>query len=125
MIDYRLTVSKKPTLRLWKMEDGKKTLMAKVQNGKAMQLKQVVIPNLTLKHFLSFRDGRDIYHLDEEAAIRLFISMKMITGVRDPKRIDRLVEAAQRMDRGDALSWYSLYLKLGFKAIAAIRVAYL
>jgi hypothetical protein len=125
LIDYRLTVSKKPTLRLWKMEDGKKTLMAKVQNGKAMQLKQVVIPNLTLKHFLSFRDGRDIYHLDEEAAIRLFISMKMITGVRDPKRIDRLVEAAQRMDRGDALSWYSLYLKLGFKAIAAIRVAYL
>lgn len=125
MIEYRLTVSKKPTLRLWKMEDGKKTLMATVQNGKAMQLKQAVIPNLTLKHFLSFRDGRDIYHLDEEAAIRLFISMKMITGVRNPKRIDKLVEAAQRMDRGDALSWYSLYLKLGFKAIAAIRVAYL
>ena len=125
MIEYHLTVSKKPTLRLWKIEDGKKMVMAKVQDAKAVQIKQDVIPNLPLKHFLSFRDGRDIYHLDEEATIRLFILMKMIIGVRDPKQINKLVEAARRMGRGDALSWYSLYLKLGYKAIAAMRVAYL
>ena len=125
MIEYRLTISKKPTLRLWQIVDRKKTVMAQVQGIKATLLKQSVIPNLPLKPFLSFRDGRDIYSLDEEAAIRLFISMKMITGVRNQRRVEKLVEAAQRMDRGDALSWYSFYLKLGFKAIAAMRVAYL
>ena len=124
MIEYRLTISKKPTLRLWKIEDRKRTIMAETRDKKATDLKQAVLPNLPLKHFLSFRDGREIYHLEEEAAIRLFISMKMINGIRDQGRLDKLIEAAQKMDRGDAISWYSLYLKLGFKAIAAMRVAY-
>ena len=99
--------------------------MAEVQDIKATMLKQAILPDLPLKRFLSFRDGRTIYNLDEENAIKLCISMKMVTGVRDQRRVEKLVEVAQRMDRGDTLSWYSLYLKLGFKAIMAMRLAYL
>ena len=66
----------------------------------------------------------DTEGLEEESAIRLYIAMKAIAGVFNWTRINGYVEAVQRMDRGEVLSWYSLRLKLGFKAIAGFRAAY-
>ena len=125
MTEYRLSITKKPTLRLWKIEGQQKKAMAEVQNDKAFKLKESVIPKVHLTPFMKWRDGRALYHLDEETFIRLFLSMKLIIGVRSHKRINILVEKVKNIERGEMLAWYSLYLKLGFKAISAMRVAYL
>jgi len=125
MTEYRLIITKKPTLRLWKNDNHKKSMMAEVQNEKAFELKEALIPRIKLTPILIWRDGRALYHIDEETAIRLFLSMKMIIGVRSSKRLRKLVESVKTLDRGEILSWYSLYLKLGNKAIYAMRVAYL
>jgi hypothetical protein len=125
LIEYRLVITKKPTLRLWKREDGKSVKMAEIEDEKAAQIKQAILPQIKLTPYMSWRDGRTLYHLDEEYALRLFLAMKLVTGVRDQRRIDKLITAAQKMDRGDSLNWYSFYLKLGFKSILAMRTAYL
>jgi hypothetical protein len=125
LIEYRLVITKKPTLRLWKKEDNKGTVMAEVEGDKAAQIREAIIPQIKLTQYMSWRDGRAIYHLDEESTLRLLMAMKLVTGVRKQERVDRLIESARKMDRSDTLSWYSLYLKLGFKALAAMRTAYL
>jgi len=125
MTEYRLIITKKPTLRLWRNEDGKKKVMAEVQDEKAYKLKEHVIPQVKLTPIIQWRDGRSLYHINEETFIRLFLSMKLIIGVRNPQRINKLVDSLKNLERGEMLAWYSLYLKLGFKAISAMRVAYL
>ena len=125
MTEYRLIITKKPTLRLWRIEGKQKTVMAEVQDDKAYRLKESIIPNTQLNPLIQWRDGRALYQIDEETYIRLFISMKIIIGVRNSKRIDKLVAVLKNIERGELLAWYSLYLKLGFKAISAMRVAYL
>ena len=124
MIEYRLTTSKKPTLRLTKIDEARRTTLAEIEGPRATLLKRKIIPTLQLESFYTWRDGRNAYTVEEESALRLLITMRMIIGVRDEKRIEKLVETARTMDRGEILSWYSLYLKLGFRAIAAIRAAY-
>ncbi len=125
MIEYRLVITKKPTLRLWKKEEQKSIKMAEIEGDKAARIKEAILPQVKLTPYMSWRDGRALYHLEEEPALRLFIAMKLVTGVRDQRRIDKLITAAQKMDRGDSLNWYSFYLKLGFKSILAMRTAYL
>ncbi len=125
MIEYRLIITKKPTLRLWRIEGKKKRVMAEVQDEKAYKLKEHIIPQVKLTSILQWRDGRALYHVDEETFIRLFLSMKLIIGVRNPKRLNKLVDSLKYLERGEMLAWYSLYLKLGFKAMSAMRVAYL
>jgi len=122
--EYRLIVTKKPTLRLWLVEGNKKTALASTYDRRADLLREELLPSLRMSKFMSWRDGRVNYHLEEESALRLYLAMKGIAGVINWKKVNGYVEAVKRMDRGEVLSWYSLYLKLGFKAIAAFRAAY-
>ena len=124
MSEYRLIVTKKPLLRLWLIEGNKKTALASTEGPRADLLREVILPTLKMSEYMSWRDGRVNYHLEEESALRLYIALKAMAGVRNKSRVNGYVEEVRRMDRGEVLSWYSLYLKLGFKAIAAFRAAY-
>lgn len=125
MSEYRLIVTKKPTLRLWLVEGQKKTVMTSTEGRKADLLREMILPQLKMTEYMSWRDGRVNYHLEEDSAIRLYIAMKAISKVINWAKVNEYVKAVQHMDRGETLSWYSLYLKLGFKAISALRTAYL
>jgi len=122
--EYRLIVTKKPTLRLWLVEGQKKTVMISTEGRKADLLREMILPQLKMTEYMSWRDGRVNYHLEEDSAIRLYIAMKAISKVINWAKVNEYVKAVQHMDRGETLNWYSLYLKLGFKAIAAFRAAY-
>jgi hypothetical protein len=122
--EYRLIVTKKPTLRLWLVEGQKKTVMTSTKGRKADLLREMILPQLKMTEYMSWRDGRVNYHLEEDSAIRLYIAMKAISKVINWAKVNEYVKAVQHMDRGETLNWYSLYLKLGFKAIAAFRAAY-
>jgi len=124
MIEYRLTWSKKPTLRLWKVEGKKRTLLAEVSEQKAALAEEILLRNMPLKTTMRFRDGRVIYQIEEESTIRLVIALRGIIGLRDEKRTIKLLETVEKMERGEVYWWYSLYLKLGYKAISALRSAY-
>ena len=124
MSEYRLIVTKKPTLRLWLVEGQKKTVMISTEGRKADLLREMILPQLKMTEYMSWRDGRVNYHLEEDSAIRLYIAMKAISKVINWAKVNEYVKAVQHMDRGETLNWYSLYLKLGFKAIAAFRAAY-
>jgi len=50
--------------------------------------------------------------------------MKVIKGVIEWSRVSGYVMAVKNMDRGEVLSWYSLTLKLGPRALRAMRTAY-
>jgi hypothetical protein len=124
MIEYRLTTTKKPAMILSKVDEGKRVNLAELADSRVNLLKQKILPTLQLRQFNTRRDGRVEYQVEEDSALRLLIAMKMIIGVRDEKRVEKYIEAARMMDRGEALSWYSLYLKLGFRAVAGLRAAY-
>lgn len=124
MIEYRITLSRKPTLRLWKVESKKRTLLAKVAGEKAALSREVILRNLSLNTFMKFRDGRIIYQTDEESAIKLLIALRGIIWLRNIRNITKILEAVESMDRGEVFWWYSLYLKLGYKAIQGLRMAY-
>ena len=124
MIEYRITLSRKPTLRLWKVEGKKRTLLAKVAGEKAAHSREVILRNLSLNTYMKFRDGRIIYQTDEESAIKLLIALRSIIWLRSIRKITKVLEAVESMDRGEVFWWYSLYLKLGHKAIQALRTAY-
>jgi len=125
MIEYRITLSRKPTLRLWKVESKKRTLMAEVEDKKAELVEEIILRNIPLNIYMKFRDGRVIYNTDEENALKILVALKTIIGLRNFNKVDRLLEAVKEMDRSEIFWWYSLYLKLGLKAIRALRTAYL
>jgi hypothetical protein len=125
MIEYRLTTSKKPTLRLWKIEGKRKTILTEVTKQKAILAEQTILRTTNLTTYMKFRDGRNIYKTDEESAIKLIIALQGINGLRDQKRIIKLLEVTEKMERGEIYWWYSLYLRLGHKSISALRKAYL
>ena len=125
MIDYRITLSKKPTLRLWKAEGKKRTLMAEVENRKANLVEEIILRNIPLNIFMKFRDGRVIYSTNEEYALKIYVALKGISGLRNFNKVTRILESVDNMDRSEIFWWYSLYLKLNLKAIQALRTAYL
>lgn len=125
MIEYRLTWSKKPTLRLWKVEGKNRRLLAEVTRRKAKLAEETVIRSASLKTIMKFRDGRVIYQTEEETAIRIMIALRSIIGIRKEIHAVKLLETVEKMDRGEVYWWYSLCLKLGHKAISALRSAYL
>ncbi|MCD6263802.1 hypothetical protein J7L60_05290 [Candidatus Bathyarchaeota archaeon] len=125
MIEYRITLSKKPTLRLWRVEGKKRKLLAEVENKKATLTEEIILRNIPLNTYLKFRDGRIIYTTEEESALKLLIALKGIIGLRDFNRITNILESVNKMERGEIFWWYSLYLKIGHKAIQALRTAYI
>jgi len=124
MIEYRITRSRKPTIRLWKVENRRKHLMAEVESRKAELLEEILLRNIPLNVYMKFRDGRVIYTADEENALRLLIALKGIIGLRNFSKVNALLEAVKEMDRSEVFWWYSLHLKLGPKAIRSLRAAY-
>lgn len=125
MIEYRITLSRKPTLRLWRAEGKKRRMLAEVENEKASLVVEMILRSLPLEVYMKYRDGRVIYSAEEEAALKLLIALRGIIGLRNRSRIIILLEAVDRMDRGEVYWWYSLYLKLRYKAVQALRIAYL
>jgi len=125
MIDYRITLSKKPTLRLWKADGKKRTLMAEVENRKANLVEEIILRNIPLNIFMKFRDGRIIYNTNEENALKILVALKGIIGLRNFTKVNKILESVNDMDRSEIFWWYSLYLKLGLRAIQALRTAYL
>ena len=123
MSEYRLVLTKKPTLNLWFIEGKKRKKLASTKNRRAELLREEILPILQLTEYMSWRDGRKYYNT-EESAIRLYLAMKIIKGVFEWSRVSGYVKAVKNMDRGEVLSWYSLSLKLGSRALQAMRTAY-
>ncbi len=124
MSEYRIILTKKPTINLWLIEGKKKKRLASTENQRAKLLKEEILPILQLTEYKSWRDGRIIYDVSEESAIRIYLAMKIIKGVFKWSRVSGYVKAIKNMDRGEVLSWYSLTLKLGSRAFQAMRAAY-
>ncbi len=124
MSEYRIVLTKKPTLNLWLIEGRKRKKLASTKNRRAELLKEEILPTLQLTEQMSWRDGRINYNATEESAIRLYLAMKIIKGVVKWGTVSGYVNAAKNMDRGEVLSWYSLSLKLGSRALRAMRAAY-
>lgn len=74
---------------------------------------------------MKFRDGREIHKLEEEQALKTMIAIKGIVNLRERENIIKLLEAIEKMDRGEVYWWYNLYLRMGGRAIRALRTAYL
>ena len=125
MIEYRITLSRKPTLRLWRAEGKKRRMLAEVENEKASLVVEMILRSLSLEVYMKYRDGRVIYSVEEEAALKLLVALRGIIGLRNRSRVMLILESVDRMDRGEVYWWYSLYLKLGYKAVQALRIAYL
>ena len=124
MSEYRLVLTKKPTLNLWLIEGKKRKKLASTKNRRAELLREEILPILQLTEFMTWRDGRINYNVTEESAIRLYLATKIIKGVVQWSRVSGYVKAVKNMDRGEVLSWYSLSLKLGSRALQAMRTAY-
>ena len=73
---------------------------------------------------MKFRDGRIIYKTDEDSAIRLLIAIKAIVIIRRIDNVTKLLEEINNMNRSEIFWWYSLFLKIGNKALIALRKAY-
>ena len=100
-------------------------MLAEVENEKASLAAEMILRNLPLNVYMKYRDGRLIYSAEEEAALKLLVALRGIIGLRSRSRITRILEAVDRMDRGEVYWWYSLYLNRGYSAVQALRVAYL
>ena len=124
MIRYRITLSNKPTVRVWRLESRKKKLIAEVSGMKAVLVKDVLFKDLPCKTVMKFRDGRSVLETDEDSALRLILGLRSVIGLRDQRRMNQLAEAVASMDRGEIFWWYSLFLRLGERAIRSLREAY-
>jgi hypothetical protein len=125
MIEYRVTLSRKPTIRVWRVESKRKKQLAEVSKKKAELVKEILLRDIPLKTIMRFRDGRLIAETDEDNAVKLLIGLRAVIGLRDWRKIPKVLEAVSGMDRGEIYWWHSLYLKLGARAIRALRTAYL
>jgi hypothetical protein len=81
--------------------------------------------DIPMKIMMKFRDGRFVYQIEEESAIKIMITIKGLIALRKKEHIMKLLEIIEKMDGGEVYWWYSLYLKMGSKAMRALRAAYL
>lgn len=125
MPTYRISIFKTPTIRLYKVDGKRRTMLAEVGGKKAELAQKILLNNLPLKENKRFRHGLVILEADEETAIRIMTGLRAIIGMRNWDLIPKMLEAVAAMDRGEVYWWHSLYLRLGDRAIRAVRSAYL
>jgi hypothetical protein len=125
MPTYRISIFKTPTIRLYKVDGKRRTMLAEVGGKKAELAQKILLNNLPLKENKRFRYGLVILEADEETAIRIMTGLRAIIGMRNWDLIPKMLEAVAAMDRGEVYWWHSLYLRLGDRAIRAVRSAYL
>ena len=123
-MEYRVSISRKPTVRLYTVEDGDRRHMAEVTGWRADLVKEVLLRRLNSRTVIKFRDGRKVLSLDESSALRLFLAMKAITPLRGKEKAKSLLKSIRTIDDGEVLWWFTLYSRLGAKAASALRVAY-
>jgi len=125
MIQYRLSISKKPTLRLYRTEGQNRKPLAEVTGRKAELAQRILLQGISFKELIRFRDGRVVMETDEDSALKVAIGLRAIIGLRAKHRMVKALETVNSMDKGEVYWWHSLYLKIGDKAIRALRTAYL
>lgn len=125
MVEYRISLSRKPTIRLYKLEGNNRKYLAEVTGKKAELAKNILLNDLNLKEKIRFRDGRIVTEADEDTALKVMIGLRSIIGLRDRNRITKIIEAVKSMDKGEVWWWHSLCLKVGEKGIRALRSAYI
>jgi hypothetical protein len=125
MIQYRLSISGKPTLRLYRAEGQNRKPLAEVTGARAQLAKSILLQGIKPRELIRFRDGRVVLEVDEEPALRITLGLRALAGMRSKNRMIRILEAVDSMDRGELYWWHSLYLRRGDKAIRALRTTYL
>jgi hypothetical protein len=125
MIRYRLSISGKPTLRLYRAEGQNRKPLAEVTGARAQLAKSILLQGIKPRELIRFRDGRVVLEVDEEPALRITLGLRALAGMRSKNRMIRILEAVDSMDRGELYWWHSLYLRRGDKAIRALRTTYL
>ena len=125
MVEYRLSVSKKPTLRLYRAEGQNRKPLAEVKGRRAELAQRILLQGITFKELIRFKDGRVVLETDEDSALKVAIGLRAIIGLRVKDRIVKALEAVNSMDKGEVYWWHSLYLRIGDKAMRALRTAYL
>jgi len=125
MVEYRVSISKKPTIRLYRVEGKFRKQLGEVSGWKAKLLKNTLLKELPLKEKIRYRDGRLITEADEDTMIRIFVGIRSIINLRKEERASKILKDIKLMDKGEVYWWHSLYLKVGYKAIQALRLAYL
>ena len=112
MVEYRISLSRKPTIRLYKLEGNNRKYLAEVTGKKAELAKNTLLNDLNLKEKIRFRDGRIVTEADEDTALKVMIGLRSIIGLRDRNRITKIIEAVKSMDKGEVWWWHSLCLKV-------------
>jgi len=125
MVQYRLSISKKPTLRLYRAERKDRRPLAEVTERRAELARSILLQGINLKELYRFRDGRAVLEMEEDLALKIAIGFRAIIGLRAEDRMVKALEAVNSMDKGEVYWWHSLYLRIGDKAIRALRTAYL
>jgi hypothetical protein len=124
LVEYRLSISKQPTLRLYRVDGHNRRPLAEVTGRKAELAQKILLGAINSEDFIRFRDGRVVKKIDEESALKVAIGLRAIIGLRAGDRVIKALEAVNSMDRGEVYWWHSLYLRMGDKAIRALRTAY-
>jgi hypothetical protein len=125
MVEYRVSLSRKPTLRVYRAEGQSRRPLAEVTGRRAELARSILLQGISLKELIRFRDGRVVMEMDEDSALKVTIGLRAIIGLRAKDRMVKALEAVNSMDKGEVYWWHSLYLRIGDKAIRALRTAYL
>jgi hypothetical protein len=125
MVEYRVSLSRKPTLRVYRAEGQSRRPLAEVTGRRAELARSILLQGISLKELIRFRDGRVVMEMDEDSALKVTIGLRAIIGLRAKDRMVKTLEAVNSMDKGEVYWWHSLYLRIGDKAIRALRTAYL
>jgi len=125
MAQYRLSLSKRPTLRLYRVEGQNRKPLAEVTGSKAGLARRILLQGIDLRELIKFRDGRAVMEMDEDSALKIAVGLRAIIGLRAKDRMVKALQAVNAMDKGEVYWWHSLYLRVGDRAIRALRTAYL
>lgn len=125
MVTYRISIFKTTTVRLYKVDGKRRTSIAEVEGKKAELAQKILLHGLPLKEKKRYKHGLILLEADEDTALKIAIGLRAIIGMRNWNFISKMLEVVEAMDRGEVYWWHSLYLKLGDRAIRALRSAYI
>jgi hypothetical protein len=125
MWTYRISIFKTPTVRLYKVDGKRRAPIAEVKGKKAELVQKILLHSLSLREKMRYKNGLILLEADEDIALKIAIGLRAIIGLRNWNFTSKMLEAVEAMDKGEVYWWHSLYLKLGEKAIRALRTAYL
>lgn len=122
MANFKLSLSPKPSLRVYRKSDsGKRTYYTKLKGWKVTILKETLLSKIPAKEMKQYKNGVIFFEIGEEDALRIILAAQTVKTVISREKVRKIANGIAELPSDEIYWWYRVYLKYERKALNALK----